>query len=180
MVLPNLAGQIFQVQLLNCKRLRIPENSFASLPHISWVRFHNIEELILDERSLAFPRETRNRVHLEFINTVIEEIKSHSISGNIEQIRIDNAKIGIIYPFAVTGLRSALLLFSITESTINRVESQAFKKFVTEELEILNSTFGSDLPTRSFYEIEVTQNLRIRNCEFTKVHSSAFSFLGKK
>lgn len=178
MTLPKFSGSIHQIILINCKTLRISQNTFSDLPIVSWVRFHNIEELVLEQHSLLFSRNSRTSIQLEFINTVIEEIQSYSISGNVEQIRFENAKIGIIQPFAVTGLMNTLRGLSFTDSRINRIEPQAFKKFVVEDLEIINTEFMNDVPSRSFYEIEVTQNFRIRNSSFPKIHTSAFIMQG--
>lgn len=180
MKLPDFTGNTNQIILINCKSLRIPENSFSNLPVVSWVRFHNIEELVIEQRSLLFSRNSRNSIQLEFINTVIEEIQSNSISGNVEQIRFENSKIGVIQPFAITGLRNTLRSLSITDTRINRIEPQAFKKFVVEDLEIINTEFVNDVPSRSFYEIEVTQNFLIRNSSFQKIHTNAFMMQGKK
>lgn len=178
MTLPKFSGTIHQVVLMNCTSLRIQENTFSDLPVVTWVRFHNIQELILEERSLLFSRDSRNRIQLEFINTMIAEIQSHAISGNVEQIRFQNVVIAIIQPFAVTGLRNTLRTLSFIDTRITSIEPQAFKKFSTDELDIVNTEFINDVPSRCFYEIEVLQNFRIRNSTFPRIHTLAFMMQG--
>lgn len=69
MYLPRMDGNIFQIQVLNCKILHIKNGTFASLSMLGRVSFTNVEDLILDTNSLGFPARTpSNRVRLEFLN----------------------------------------------------------------------------------------------------------------
>lgn len=46
-------------------------------------------------------------------------------------------------------------------------------------MSIANCQFLGDLPTRAFYELEVTNELSLRGNQFQEVHSHAFSFKRK-
>lgn len=65
-----MAGNIYQVKILNCKSLIIRQNTFADLTTIGHVSFTNIEDLIFETAALNFPsrRQQSNRIQLNFLN----------------------------------------------------------------------------------------------------------------
>lgn len=76
MVLPIMAGNIFQVKILNCKSLIVRQNTFADLSTIGRLSFTNIEDLIFESTALSFParRQPSNRVQIQFLNVIIQYI----------------------------------------------------------------------------------------------------------
>lgn len=203
MVLPQINGNMFQITLRNCKILRIPGNTFSRISQLTRIIFQNIEDLVLDEYSL-FIQQRQNRVKLEFYNvskkqtniklftnqlkqkknnfikqTIIEQLSSHAIRGNIDELIFENIKFGLIQSFAVSGTGDNFFKILIKDSTINRIDPQAFKKFTVTDFEISNSNFLSDLPSRSIIDVEVTDTLRITDSNFTTFHPSSFMFNGK-
>lgn len=67
MVLPIMSGNLNQIQIMNCKTLYVRKNTFTNLFMLRVVRFSNIENLILEPKSLEFQR-TSNKLRLEFEN----------------------------------------------------------------------------------------------------------------
>ncbi|XP_055684668.1 uncharacterized protein LOC129790875 [Lutzomyia longipalpis] len=177
-VLPIMMGSIAHVTVSNCKFVRVLNGTFSALTMLTRVTFVNIEDLVLDENSLSFPRQSLQlRVTLSFDNVIIEQIPSHAINGFINGLTFERCRIGWISPFAVTGIRLRLDAFAIRNTFISRIEHQAFKKFTTSTFQITNCTVRSQLPSRSFYDLDVLSSLHISHNNFTgRIHSRAFDF----
>uniref|UniRef100_A0A1L8D9T1 Uncharacterized protein n=2 Tax=Nyssomyia neivai TaxID=330878 RepID=A0A1L8D9T1_9DIPT len=175
-VLPIMMGSIAHVTVSNCKFVRVLNGTFSALTILTRVSFVNIEDLVLDENSLSFQRASLQlRVSLSFENVIIEQIPSHAINGFIDGLVFERCRIGHISPFAVTGIRLRLEAFAIRDTFISRIEHQAFKKFSCTTFQINNCTIRGQLPSRSFYDLDVTTSLHISNNNFTsRMHSIAF------
>lgn len=177
MYLPRMDGNIFQIRVLNCKVLRIKSGTFASLSMLSRVSFTNVEDLILDTYSLDFPvRVPSNRVRLEFSNTIIEEIPSYTINGNVDVIAFDSCRIGAIRAFVINGLVQKAYGLYIRNSIIGRIDGQALKKFTVDQFVVDNVTISSPIPSRAVYDMTVDDICSIINSNFTTIHSGAFMF----
>uniref|UniRef100_A0A1B0CBF9 Uncharacterized protein n=1 Tax=Lutzomyia longipalpis TaxID=7200 RepID=A0A1B0CBF9_LUTLO len=162
-VLPIMMGSIAHVTVSNCKFVRVLNGTFSALTMLTRVTFVNIEDLL--------------RVTLSFDNVIIEQIPSHAINGFINGLTFERCRIGWISPFAVTGIRLRLDAFAIRNTFISRIEHQAFKKFTTSTFQITNCTVRSQLPSRSFYDLDVLSSLHISHNNFTgRIHSRAFDF----
>ncbi|KAJ6639215.1 hypothetical protein Bhyg_11957 [Pseudolycoriella hygida] len=177
MYLPQMDGSIFQIRILNCKHLRIKSGTFSRLSILSRVSFTNVEDLILETYSLDFPvRSPSNRVRLDFSNTIIEEIPSYTINGNVDVIAFDNCRIGAIRAFAINGLVDKAFGLYIRNSIIKRIHGQGLKKFTVEQFVVDNVTFSLPIPSRAFYDITVDGLCSITNSNFTTIFSGAFIF----
>jgi len=177
MFLPRMDGSIFQIRILNCKQLRIKSGTFNSLSSLSRVSFTNVEDLILETYSLDFPvRLPPNRVRLDFTNTVIEELPSYAINGNVDVINFDNCRIGAIRAFTINGLVQKGYGLYIRNSIIRRIDGQAFKKFTVDQFVMDNVTFSSPIPSKAVYDVIVDDICSIINSNFTTIHSGAFMF----
>lgn len=78
MVLPNMSGNLNQIQIMNCKTLYVRKNTFINLFMLRLVRFRYIENLILEPKSLEFQR-TSNKLRLEFENVRFLSMHKYSI-----------------------------------------------------------------------------------------------------
>ncbi|XP_016985479.1 uncharacterized protein LOC108049004 [Drosophila rhopaloa] len=177
MVLPTLHGGVNQVEIRNCRDLVVEANRLADTVGLRKVTFRQVGQLVLREHALSVPRYASNKALIvEFEQTNLQLIESHAINGNIEEISFVGGRIELMKPFGFTTTKDSAILLKFDGVTIQRIESQAFKKFSVEQMTIANCQFLGDLPTRAFYELEVTNELSLRANHFQEVHSHAFSF----
>lgn len=181
MTLPRLDGYVYQIEISNCKHMYVRAHALEYIQGLRTVIFKKVDNLILTPNALSFPIHTSNTpLIVEFKEVKIEVIESHAINGNIGEITFISCSIESIRPFAFTTLKDHSMLFKMDGVRINNIEPQALKKFTIDQLEIVNSEFLSEVPSKVFYELEVLTFLRIQNVTFQKVHTRAFSFNGVK
>ncbi|XP_064555135.1 uncharacterized protein LOC135440074 [Drosophila montana] len=177
MVMPQLQGAVFQVEIRNCRDLTVEPNTLDNTEGLRKINFKHINRLMLQQNALSASRYASNKALIvEFENVNFQLIDSHAISGNIEEISFTGGRIEQMHPFGFTTIKDSAILLKLDGVTVQRIESQAFKKFAVEKLIIINCNFIGNLPTRAFYELEVTNELALRNNQFQEVHSHAFSF----
>ncbi|XP_022226623.2 LOW QUALITY PROTEIN: uncharacterized protein LOC111076892 [Drosophila obscura] len=177
MVLPQLHGAVFQVEVRNCRDLVVEAYALSNTEGLRKISFRQLGQLVLREYALTVPRYASNKALIvEFEAVNLRLIESHAINGNIEEISFVGGRIEQMQPFGFTTTKNSAILLKLDGVTIQRIEGQAFKKFAVEQLTIANCQFLGDLPTRSFYELEVLHELSMRNNRFQVVHSHAFSF----
>ncbi|SPP77732.1 Hypothetical predicted protein [Drosophila guanche] len=174
MVLPQLHGAVFQVEVRNCRDLVVEANALSQTEGLRKISFRQLGQLVLREYALIVPRYASNKALIvEFEAVNVKLIESHAINGNIEEISFVGGRIEQMQPFGFTTTKNSAILLKLDGVTIQRIEGQ---KFAVEQLTIANCHFLGDLPTRSFYELEVLHELSMRNNLFQVVHSHAFSF----
>eukprot|EP00099_Drosophila_melanogaster_P030405 NP_996437.1 uncharacterized protein Dmel_CG5541, isoform B [Drosophila melanogaster] len=177
MALPSLRGNVYMIEIRNCRDLLVEANRLANTMGLHKVVFRQVGQLVLREHALSVPRYASNKALIvEFEQTNLKLIESHAINGNIEEISFVGGRIELMKPFGFTTTKDSAILLKLDGVTIQRIESQAFKKFAVEQMSIANCQFLGDLPTRAFYELEVTNELSLRGNQFQEVHSHAFSF----
>ncbi|XP_039498590.1 uncharacterized protein LOC120456067 [Drosophila santomea] len=177
MALPILRGNVYMIEIRNCRDLLVEANRLADTMGLRKVIFRQVGQLVLREHALSVPRYASNKALIvEFEQTNLKLIESHAINGNIEEISFVGGRIELMKPFGFTTTKDSAILLKLDGVTIQRIESQAFKKFAVEQMSIANCQFLGDLPTRAFYELEVTNELSLRSNQFQEVHSHAFSF----
>lgn len=176
--MPLFSGNMQHVTVRNCKRVIIRNNTFSSIYNIGQLDFINIEDLVLQSNSLAFPISDWGHVNIVMRNVRTEYIPEHTFSGYIRSITIDNSMIGEIERFAANGIRSRMQGLYIQDTIVTRIGPSAFKKFTVEEIDINNLTTRGVIPSRFFYGVEVTSQFQIRNSNLTTIHSSAFDMNG--
>nr|XP_016923977.1 uncharacterized protein LOC108005290 [Drosophila suzukii]XP_016923978.1 uncharacterized protein LOC108005290 [Drosophila suzukii]XP_036677069.1 uncharacterized protein LOC108005290 [Drosophila suzukii] len=177
MVLPLLHGGVDTIEIRNCRDLVVEANRLADTMGLQKVTFRQVGQLVLREYALSVPRYASNKALIvEFEHTNLKLIESHAINGNIAEISFVGGRIDLMKPFGFTTTKDSAILLKFDGVTIQRIESQAFKKFAVEQMTIANCQFLGDLPTRAFYELEVTNELSLRGNQFQEVHSHAFSF----
>lgn len=177
MVLPKLHGSFYQVEVRNCPDLVVEANCLSDTQGLRKVTFRKIGQLVLREFALSVPRDASNKALIvDFEQTNLKLIESHAIKGNIEEISFVGGRIDQMLPFGFTTTKNSAILLKFDGVAIQRIESQAFKKFSVEQMTITNCQFLGNLPTRAFYELEVLQELSVKGNHFQEVHSHAFSF----
>lgn len=172
MKLPVLHGNIRNLHVKNCENFKVPINSLYDLPQLLGIRFENIHELVLLEFSLNSTKQ-RPALRLEFYNTSIPDFPAHFIKGRIEDLIIKNASINKIHSFAFTGFFNEINLVTIDNTTINEIETQAFKKLTIHNLEIKDTVFLLNLPSRFFYDC-IVGNFHVEGSRFPLLQPSTF------
>ncbi|XP_068159966.1 uncharacterized protein [Drosophila tropicalis] len=175
-VLPQLKGAVDRIEVRNCPDLIVETNTLTYTEGLRKIRFQHIGQLVLHEYGLSVSRYASNKALIvEFEDVNFHLIDSHAINGNIDEISFVGGSIEKIQPFGFTTIKERAILLKLEGVTIQRIESQAFKKFSVEQMIIANCHFTGNLPTRAFYEVEVLNELSIRNNQFLEVHSHAFA-----
>lgn len=172
MRMPVLHGNIRTIHVKNCEHFRVPTNSLEDLPQLVGVKFENINELILLEFSLNSTRQ-RPAIRLEFYNSTIPDFPAHFIKGRLEDLVIKDVKLNKIHSFAFTGFFNEINSVMILNTTINEVETQAFKKLTIHNLEIRDTQFNLNLPSRTFYDC-IVENFYIGGSRFSMLQPSTF------
>ncbi|KAL5276827.1 hypothetical protein ACFFRR_002193 [Megaselia abdita] len=170
-------GSVSHIMITNCESLEVESNLIVNTEYLRRITFKNINNLVLQENSLEFPRDASNYpLIVNFENVNVDKIHPLAISGNIEEVSFTGGSIGTIRQFAFTSNLKTAVLMRFESVYFDIIEAQAFKKFSVQQMDISNCHITSDLPSKSFYEIGVEQFLKISNNTFKKVHSRAFSF----
>ncbi|XP_073834039.1 uncharacterized protein [Musca autumnalis] len=177
LVLPHLIGSAYQLEIRNCKFLTIESNALQETLHLRKIFFKNVENLVLSQYALSLPDYSSNTpLILSFEKVKIKLIDSLAINGQIEEVTIVDSYIESIRPFAFNILRNNALRLTMDRVKIKRIEPQAFKKLVVEKIDIQNCEFLMNVPSKTFYDIEVSDSLFLSNVRFKTVHTKAFSF----
>lgn len=177
--MPIYSGNMHQLNIRNCKRVIIRENSFANIYNIAHLELENIEDLVLHSNSLAFPIGDWGHVNILMRNIRVDSIPPHTFNGFIQGLTIQNSIIGGFERFAANGIRSTLRRLQIADTVIGRMEPYAFKKFTVDSLEINNVTTHSVIPSKFFYALEVNGLFAITNCNFSVLQPSAFDLTSR-
>lgn len=172
MKLPVLHGNIRNLHVKNCENFKVPTNSLYDLPQILGIKFENIRELTLLEFSLNSTWQ-RPAMRLEFYNSTIPDFPAHFVKGKIEDIIIKDVTLNKIHSFAFTGFFGDINSVTIQNTTINDIETHAFKKLTIHNLQIRDTKFLLNLPSRTFYDC-VVGNFFVENSRFSLLYPSTF------
>lgn len=107
----------------------------------------------------------------------IDELNSLALGDGLDAIQFINCHINKIKPFAIKAEHLYSIAFENTH--INEIDSQALKKNQMEEFKMTNTTITNPLPTRTFYDLIVTNTISITACSFATISTSAFMFRGR-
>lgn len=172
---PQFEGSTTEIEIANCKALRIRRDTFTALFQLTKLTIINVEDLILEPNSLDFTRNDPSaQLRIFLTNNVIEEVPSHLISGPIGGITFSRCRVGVFRPYSITNIREQLESINILECFINRIERHAFKRFDVSQFTIEGSKFITPIPSQSFYEIDVLNRFVISNCSFYGILPSGF------
>ncbi|GJQ71856.1 hypothetical protein Trydic_g11992, partial [Trypoxylus dichotomus] len=166
------------IHLSNCNAVVFDSNAVRRIRGLREVQLNGIKNLTLEESGLAWEGYVSSidintpTLQISIRDSYIHQISSYTFSGRISRITFENVVIAQILPFAFSSLvQSQRIAFS--NMTAEHVQAQAFKKFTTGQLTISNSNM-TYLPSRSFSEVTVTENLLISNSSFGTIKSGAF------
>ncbi|XP_055618530.1 uncharacterized protein LOC129763466 [Toxorhynchites rutilus septentrionalis] len=174
--IPKFEGSTTEIEIANCKSLRIPRGAFSNLFQLTKLTIVNVESLALESNSMDFTRNDPSaRLRITFINNLIEEVPSHVMSGPIAEVSFTRCRIGSFQPYSITNIYEQMENFNIVECFVNRLERHAFKRFDISQITIEGSEFVSPIPSQSFYEVDVLNRFVIVNSTFHVLLPSAFT-----
>ncbi|XP_046802128.1 uncharacterized protein LOC111675319 isoform X2 [Lucilia cuprina] len=127
---------------------------------------HNVERHLFLPHLIgsAFQMEIRNCKSLTINSNALEETQG------LRKITFKNVENLVLNKYALS-----FPLYSSSTPLIIAFE-KAFKKFVVEKIDLQNCVFLSNVPSKAFYDVEVSHLLLLNNLRFKEVHSRAFSF----
>jgi len=125
MALPSLRGNVYMIEIRNCRDLLVEANRLANTMGLHKVVFRQVGQLVLREHALSVPRYASNKALIvEFEQTNLKLIESHAINGNIEEISFVGGRIELMKPFGFTTTKDSAILLKLDGVTIQRIESQ--------------------------------------------------------
>lgn len=125
MLMPQLQGAVFQVEVRNCRDLTVEPNTLDNTEGLRKINFKHINRLMLQQNALSASRYASNKALIvEFENVNFQLIDSHAISGNIEEISFTGGRIEQMHPFGFTTIKDSAILLKLDGVTVQRLESQ--------------------------------------------------------
>lgn len=152
----------------------VSQHVLKDLAQLNILRFGNITELSFEEYSLNSTR-SRPSIRIEIANCTVTNLPAHFFKGVLDELIIRDSIVSKIEMFALTGIFGEITNFKILNSTIGQVDTQAFRKLIIQNLEIIKATFLRNLVSKTFYDCHVT-NIAIEDSRFTMLMSSTFDF----
>jgi hypothetical protein len=149
------------------------------------VEFLNIRELVIESNAfswnetLALEPVPQSGLVVKIVNCSIPEIPSYAFKGRLTGITLHTVTIGTIHAFAFAALYRTEKL-ELIECVIRNFEAQAFKKFSSENLHIIGGHFSGSVPSRTWLDLEVYNELLIERVIIGTIHSSSFIIYGPR
>ncbi|KAG8257773.1 uncharacterized protein LOC124369739 [Homalodisca vitripennis] len=162
------------INVVNCVHVHVTSRALSDLPALQQFSATNIAKLTLEEQ--AFFWRTNNEKHsgllVNITNTVIPDIPSYSFQGSLRHICFTSVSVSHVRPFAFSSIDHAERI-DFTRVHFADLEPQAFKKFSVEFLVIADTSVNL-IPTRTMIDIDVHQEVLLRNVTVGEIEQSAF------
>lgn len=181
----NVPEGTVYLRIQNCSKVYVSPHTWVNHREVRHVEFFNIKELIIESNSfswnetLALEPVPQPGLAVSIISSRIREIPSYTFKGRLTGITFNNVTIGKIRAFAFASLHNTEKL-ELIECSVTTFEAQAFKKFSLEKLKIIGGHFGGSVPSRTWVDLEVYNELLIERVIFSTLRSSAFIIHGPK
>jgi len=173
------------LRIENCSRVHILPHVWVNRRGVQRVEFLNIEQLVIESNAfswnetLALEPVPQSGLAVSIINCSVPEIPSYAFKGRLTGITLNTVNIGTIRAFAFATLHRTEKL-ELIECVVENFEAQAFKKFSSENLHIIGGHFSGSVPSRTWVDLEVYNELRIERVNIGTIHSSSFIIYGPK
>lgn len=102
----------------------------------------------------------------------------YTISGRIDSVTFNNCRIGKFNAYAINSGYQSIYSISLENTDIDVMETQVLKRLTIDHLTMRNVTFRSQLPSRTFSALTITNEISIINCSFTTISSHAIELEG--
>lgn len=173
------------LRIENCSRVHILPHVWVNHRAVRRVEFLNINELIIESNAfswnetLALEPVPQSGLVVNIVNSSIPEIPSYAFKGRLTGITLHTVTIGTIRAFVFATLYRTEKL-ALIDCVVRNFEAQAFKKFSSENLHIIGGHFSGNVPSRTWVDLEVYNELLIERVIIGTIHSSSFIIYGPK
>ncbi|XP_058442641.1 uncharacterized protein LOC131425084 isoform X2 [Malaya genurostris] len=175
-IAPKFEGSTTEIEIANCKSLRVRRDTFTGLFQLTLLTIINVENLVLEPHSLDFANNNPFALlKIYLTNTLIEEVPSHVIRGHIGEVTFTRCRVGTFRPYSITSISEQLESLKIVESFVNKIERHAFKRFDVNLLIIEGSEFVAPIQFQSLYEIDVLGRFVLSNSSLNYLLPGAFT-----
>lgn len=186
------AFSTIEIEINGCEQIIFDERCILAMKNLRTIHLNHIGSIAFKEESMNwYGYQERNFLEVEerfdvsrqslrisIIDSNVSVISSHTFVGRINEIVFDGVTIDSIQPIAFGNLlQTEKIIFRNT--VLKGVGVQALKKFSTEFIELSGVT-ATVIPSRTFSEVTVYQDLKIDNCRFGEVHSGSFNINNPK
>lgn len=168
----TLSPHTSRIVVNNCTSVVLQNSSLSSMTGLRSIDLINIANLSLMTQSFKLSAAS-SRARISIRNASIEVLPSFAFHGDVESISFENVRIGQMNAFAFANLADTDSL-RLEDCTINAIEEQAFKKFDVNYLRVIGGSFGSQVPSRTMNDIEVSTTFVLDGVTMGVVRSSAF------
>lgn len=170
MEMPPRNGSIPYIQISNCDTLILRPLIFSQISDLKWIRLFNIRNLEMGEKSFLFKNDP---IDIKFDNVRTESVPSYAFIGQIKELHWNNCTVEEFREYSVSGIGTRMNQITFKDSNVGIIKPQAMKKFSVENFIIEDTTFHADLPSKAFYQIEVTDTLTIQRSMFQSLYPSS-------
>lgn len=167
MEMPPHNGSIPYIQISNCDTLILRPAIFSRISDLQWIRLFNIKNLEMGEKSFLIKNDP---IEIKFDNIRIQSVPSYAFFGQIEEIHFINCTIEEFREYSISSIGTRMSQITVKNSNIGVIKPQAFKKFSVENFVIEDTHFNADLPSKAFYQIEITDTLTIQRSTFQSLY----------
>lgn len=152
-------------------------SALKNLTDLELLKFSHIGSITFERNSLQFiPRKDLNQrdgVQIQIFYTNIEQIATKAIADSVSVLLINSSTIQEIKSYAVSDTKD-LYNIKIFNTTINHVDTQAFKALSLDTLTVHSSTF-KELPSRMFSDMTVDYHFSFDSNKVDRIRSSFFT-----
>lgn len=158
----HLPHNLRELTVTGCARVRVPSAAFADLPELRRVSVASAGLLLVEPYGFSWNESTASvlpgdvlplgphpGVHVNVSNATVPELASFAFLGRLDAVQLRGVRVGAVRAFAFASLRS-LRRLSLVDCDLEHVESQAFKKFSVDVLELQGGRVRGALPSRAF------------------------------
>ncbi|XP_014287854.1 uncharacterized protein be [Halyomorpha halys] len=179
--LPNTLGSI---EINRCATVVVTRRSIKNITPLRRIALTNIGQLQLDEEAFYWDT-TQNLdsyihpgIDIVIANSSIPTLPSEVFKGHINSITLQRVHISLIKALAFANI-ARMEKIEISNSNIDTIVPQAFKKFILNTFIVEGGRIGS-MPTYSMNAVQVMNDIKFENVNFGIIQSSALKITEPK
>ncbi|KAI5636988.1 hypothetical protein NE865_10288 [Phthorimaea operculella] len=160
-----------------CEQVQFLSGTVRNLPHLRSVQIRNVDNLVIQERALAWTPPNTNLennpgIRILIQNSTVNEIAPYAIQGRVNSIVITESRINVMKPFAFSSL-SGVTNVELSNNEYDNIEVQTFKNFATTNF-VFRGGHINTLPSRFLSDVEVTSQFLMEGVTVRNMFSLTF------
>lgn len=153
--------------------MHVANKSLTSIAGLRSIDLVNIGNLSLVRESFELSQQA-SLVKISVRNSSIDVLPSFAFGGSAEEISLESTRVNRISAFAFVNLINTKSL-RLKDCTIERIDSQAMKKFEVDYVHVIGGVFGAEqVPSRTMNDIQVRHKFLLDSVRLGIVRSEAF------